>query len=81
VGRSGWNQALANGASFGQVATAILSSAEYAQDVVEEAYGLLLRRRADATGLNNFTTFLNQGGRDETLIAASDEYFNRLSGE
>jgi uncharacterized delta-60 repeat protein len=81
-GRAAWDQALANGASYAQVADAILSSTEYRQDVVEEAYGLFLRRKADPSGLDNFTAVLNQGIRDESisaLIIGSSEYFQRVA--
>ena len=79
--RAGCDQAFANHATVSQVAAAILASTEYRQDVVENAYGLFLRRQADPTGLNNFTALLNQGARDETvfaLISGLAGYFQRV---
>jgi hypothetical protein len=79
-GRAVWKQALANGASFAQVAAAILASTEYRQAVVTEAYGLFLRRQPESTGLNAFTAELAQGMRDEQVFAqivGSQEYFQR----
>jgi uncharacterized delta-60 repeat protein len=81
VGRSSWDQAFANGASSVQVAGAILASTEYRQDVVEQGYGLYLRRQADSIGLSNFTTMLNNGTRDEVVFAiiiSSLEYLQRI---
>jgi uncharacterized delta-60 repeat protein len=80
-GRAFWDQAFANHATPSQVAGAILVSAEYRQDVVENAYGLYLRRPPDSTGLNDFTALLNQGTRDEAIFAiiiGSQEYFQRV---
>jgi uncharacterized delta-60 repeat protein len=82
-GRAGWKQALANGASFAQVAAAILASSEYRQDIVTAAYELFLRRQPDTGGLNGFTAALGQGARDEqvfAVIVGSPEYFQRTQG-
>jgi uncharacterized delta-60 repeat protein len=82
-GRTGWKQVLANGASFAQVAAAILASPEYRQDIVTAAYELFLRREPDTGGLNGFTAALGQGARDEQVFAAivgSQEYFQRTQG-
>jgi uncharacterized delta-60 repeat protein len=82
-GRAGWKQALANGASFAQVAAAILASPEYRQDIVTAAYELFLRREPDVGGLTGFTAALGQGARDEqvfAVIVGSPEYFQRTQG-
>jgi hypothetical protein len=82
-GRAGWKQALANGASFAQVAAAILASAEYRQAIVMAAYELFLHRQSDTGGLNGFTAALGQGARDEqvfAVIVGSQEYFQRIQG-
>src|SRR5207244_301 len=60
-GRAGWAQAFAGGASFAQVAAAILASPEYRQDLVTGAYELFLRRQPDPGGLNLSTMALAQG--------------------
>jgi hypothetical protein len=80
-GRAAWDEALASGASYTQVAAGILASTEYRQKVVEETYGLLLRRQPDPEGLNGFVSLLGHGARNESLtalIAGSDEYFQRV---
>jgi uncharacterized protein (TIGR03118 family) len=80
-GRSGFDQALANGVSRAQVAASIFSSAEFQQDLVQNYYQRFLHRPADSGGLSGFLTALQQGTRDEQVIAAmvgSDEYFARL---
>jgi uncharacterized delta-60 repeat protein len=81
TGRAGWDQALAHGTTFGQVAFAILGSPEYRQDLVTEAYGWFLRRQPDSGGLNAFMSALAQGTRDEqlfALIVGSKEYSQRI---
>jgi uncharacterized delta-60 repeat protein len=81
AGRSTWDQAFTNGASSAQVASAILASTEYRQDVVKQGYELYLRRQADPSGLSTFTNLLNQGTRDEVVYAfiiGSPEYFQRV---
>ncbi len=50
-------------------------------DTAELAYGLFLRCQADSTGLNDFTTALANGARNEQVLATivgSDEYFRRI---
>ena len=48
--------------------------------MIEELYGQVLHRPADASGLSTYTTML-QHGQTETLLlailASSDEYFAR----
>jgi len=73
-----WEQALANGATRAQVATAIFASREYQQDVVQGFYKVYLNRSADPSGLTTFANMLASGGRDETVIAQlaeSAEFF------
>jgi uncharacterized protein (TIGR03118 family) len=69
------------GATTGQVATAILASAEFFTDTVMADYQSFLHRSADNAGLGFFVPVLQQGGRDEqvnALILGSAEYFAQL---
>ncbi len=80
-GRAAWDQAFANGATFAQVAAAILASQEYRQDIVTLGYEHFLRREPEAAGLNGFTAMLAAGARDQQVYAimvGSDEYFQRV---
>jgi len=77
-GRIGWSQALANGITPAQAASAVLASPEYREIEVQSAYGHLLHRPAEEAGLNLFTAALAQGARYEqvrALIIGSPEYF------
>ena len=72
--------ALQAGATPGQVAAVIFASAEFAGDGVRTDYQDFLHRSADNAGLAFFTQAVQQGARDEQVIAlilASDEYFAR----
>jgi hypothetical protein len=78
VGRAGWNQILATGTNYAQVALAILSSPEFQTNQVEGMYARILRRPADPTALNAFVSLLQHGGTyalATALIIGSDEYF------
>ncbi len=69
---------LAAGASRTQVADQIFASSEYLKDEVNNLYERLLNRAADPGGLSAFVQLLQDGGRDEAVIAAlavSAEYF------
>jgi Domain of unknown function (DUF4214) len=80
-GRAAWDQALASGVSYAQVAAAILASPEYRQDLVTESYEFFLRRPPDPAGLSAFTTPLALGildGQVLATIAGSPEYFQRI---
>src|SRR5262249_44339029 len=82
TGRAGWTQAFQNGTTFGQIGTGILTSPEYLQDVVTEAYERFLRREPDPGGLSAYVQSLAMGARDEQVFAAimgSNEYFGRIS--
>lgn len=64
------------------VASSVLSSTEYRQQLVTGFYPRFLRRTADTLGLNGFVNFLASGARDEDIIAmmvASNEYFTRAT--
>jgi hypothetical protein len=77
----GFGQALNNGASTQQVATAILTSPEYEQDVVTNYYNKFLHRGPDGFGLTSWANALAHGLTDEALIAqliGSDEYYKNL---
>jgi hypothetical protein len=81
TGKATFGNALAKGASRGQIAAAIFDSSEYQHDLLENAYGELLLRPADSTGLASFTAGLRQGTHDDAILAAiagSAEYFQRL---
>src|SRR5262249_22556840 len=81
AGQAGVGAALANGATTGQVATAVLTSPEGLQDVVQGFYRNLLGRPADGAGLNGFVSAMQQGLTDQQVIAAlagSDEFFANL---
>ena len=78
TGSTAFQQALATGATRPQIATDLLASPEYQQDLVRALYLHFLRRPADPTGANGFGAALQAGARDELVaasIAASDEYF------
>jgi hypothetical protein len=77
VGRAAYSQALAQGASRGQIAAAIFASTEYLQNLVQSFYQTFLHRGADPIGLNAFLTALQNGAHDDEVIAtivASPEY-------
>jgi hypothetical protein len=57
-GQARFNQALSGGISRNQIAAAILASAEYHQDLVQNIYQRFLRRPADSGGLSTFANFL-----------------------
>jgi hypothetical protein len=82
TGRGVFNQFLAGGGGgTSQVAAVVLGSTEYRQNLVEGYYSRYLHRPADAGGLNGFVAALNQGARDQDVIAAilsSLEYANTL---
>jgi hypothetical protein len=81
----GWNtfnNLLLNGGKPSQVATIVLGSAEYRQDLVQGFYQRYLERAADAFGLNAWAALLGQGTRDENVIAnlvGSLEFFNKTA--
>jgi hypothetical protein len=80
-GQAAFDMALANRATAGQVATAVLGSLEGLQDAVQGFYRNLLGRPADAAGLNGFVSGMQQGLTDQQVIAAiagSDEFFANL---
>src|SRR5262249_8894274 len=80
-GRAFFDQALASGTTPAQVAAAVLTSPEHAQDLVTADYLQFLHRPPDPAGLAGFVTALLQGARDEEIIAtivSSPEYLGRL---
>ncbi|HLN31276.1 MAG TPA: DUF4214 domain-containing protein [Gemmataceae bacterium] len=83
TGLTAWEQALALGATRGQVAAAIFGSSEYQQYLVQTLYQRFLQRPADAGGLATFANLLASGARDEVVIAQlleSSEYYNANLG-
>ncbi|HVA44979.1 MAG TPA: TIGR03118 family protein [Pirellulales bacterium] len=82
AGRQFFDQALAAGATRGEVAAAIFSSDEYLSDVVSGIYENLLQRPPDTDGLAFWVAALKAGAHDEQIvagIAASDEYFSKTA--
>ena len=80
--RAFFAQELSAGATRRQVAAQILSSDEYRQDLVNDAYIQFLGRSADAAALDRFTAGLGGGMCEQQLIeqiAASDEFFKNAS--
>jgi hypothetical protein len=77
-----WTQAQQSGQNRIQVVQAILNTAEYRTDVVQDMYQKFLHRNADTASLNAFVSFLVQGGDDtvvSSVLIGSQEYFNRAS--
>jgi uncharacterized protein GlcG (DUF336 family) len=77
VGQAVFRQELASGTSRTQVASQILSSAEYQQLLVSGYYQDFLHRVPDPGGLAAFAALLQQGTRDENIVArllSSEEY-------
>jgi hypothetical protein len=80
---SAGTQALASGMPPKQMAAAVFGSAEYKQAEVSQLYRHLLRRPADAAGLQFFANALAGGFRLQDVIAAlaaSPEYLSLASG-
>jgi uncharacterized delta-60 repeat protein len=76
----GFLNALAGGATRGQVAAAILASGEYRQHLVRQYYGAFLGRTGADGEINGWVQVLAQGARDEDVAAAilaSGEFFQR----
>jgi hypothetical protein len=83
MGLAAWTSSLAQGATHGQVAQAIESSAEYRSDLVTSLYVQYLHRGPDAAGLQAFVGFLASGTLEQVaaMITGSGEYFvNRAGG-
>jgi uncharacterized protein (TIGR03118 family) len=82
AGQAAFAAPLANGAATtGQIATAVLSSPEAVQAIVQGFYRNLLGHPADPTGLNGFVSAMQQGATDQQVsasIAGSDEFFANL---
>jgi hypothetical protein len=81
TGQAAFAQALAQGATRGQVAAAVFASLEYEQDLIEGYYQRFLNRPADTLGLLSFVNALRQGAGDEDIVAAilgSAEYFTNV---
>jgi len=78
AGLADFTQALANGTSPAAIGATILSSQEYLQDEVKNAYLQYLHRAADSTGLNSFVQALQNGAGVAQIIAdimSSGEFF------
>jgi hypothetical protein len=68
-GQAAWIQAFANGATPYQVGGAVLTSLEYRQDLVHSYYSAYLFRDPDSAGLAGWVALMENGTRDETVIA------------
>ncbi len=76
-----FERSLAKGASRYLVAQEILESPEAERVLVQSLYLLYLNRPADPLGAETFLTALQNGARDEAVLAAilgSDEFFSRV---
>jgi hypothetical protein len=81
TGQNYFLQQLASGISRQQVATELLTSLEYQQDLVQGDYQLLLGRAADSTGLTSFVNELQRGGTSEAILVAlagSGEFYTNV---
>src|SRR5262249_4731500 len=81
TGRATWDLAQMQGATPGQVATAVFGSTEFLQDRVQGWYQSYLHRLGESAGLDFWTAALRQGTQDDQVIAGivgSDEYLGRL---
>jgi hypothetical protein len=82
AGRLVWDNALANGATFSQIAAVIFGSREYDLGLVARDYAHFLRRPLDPVGTVIFVFALQvDGARDEDVTAVligSEEYAARL---
>jgi uncharacterized protein GlcG (DUF336 family) len=77
-----FGQELSSGTSRFQVASQVLGSPEYLQDVVAADYQQFLHRAADPAGLMGFVSLLQHGKRDEDIVAfmlSSYEYADGAS--
>jgi hypothetical protein len=80
-GLTGFMQAMNQGATPQQVASAIFSSQEYLQDLVGGMYQRFLNRPADTAGLNGYVAQLQARVSIDNITAAilgSDEFFGRV---
>jgi hypothetical protein len=81
-GRASFDQALAKGATPGQVAAAVFASAEYRKNLVDGYYQEFLQRPGDTPGLRAWMSALTASVQDQIVLAsfaASDEYFSLVS--
>jgi hypothetical protein len=81
LGAAGWVGLLTSGVDRSMVASAIVTSNEADQDLVQQDYLQFLSRPADSVGLSAWSGALQQGMRDEAILAAiigSSEFFQGL---
>ena len=83
-----WYQSLRSGATLQDVAHGFLASPEFNatygslnnNDFVQQLYSNVLHRGGDATGIDYWTSSLNQGSsRENVLLSFSDSFENRLA--
>src|SRR5205807_2306900 len=83
AGRAFFDSALARGVTRQQLAASIFGSTEYVQNLVQGDYLMFLHRPADSGSLNSFAGALQQGARDQDVLAAllsSDERYSQIVG-
>jgi hypothetical protein len=81
TGQTTFSRLLTSGGTPAQVVTAIVTSAEYRQNLVQSYYQRFLHRTAEPGGLAAWVADLQGGARDEAVIAgiiSSQEYFEGL---
>src|SRR5262249_20051164 len=81
TGQATFDKFIQNGGPRAQVATAIFTSTEFRQDLVQGYYQTFLHRAADTGGQATFVALLKAGKSDQEVIAdivGSPEFFGRL---
>jgi hypothetical protein len=74
---------MSSGTTAAQVATEVLTSAEYRSDLVTALIWRFLHRAPGSSDISFYLNMLNAGGTDEQVVAAlggSVEYYNNRSG-
>jgi uncharacterized protein (TIGR03118 family) len=80
-GQNFFTQQLNGGATLNQVASQVLASMEFQQNLVKSDFQLLLHRTPDNAGLTFYGNALQQGQTDQQIAASiggSDEFFGKL---
>jgi hypothetical protein len=81
TGEASFGNQLVDGTTRRDIASAIFSSAEYRQNLVQGYYQSVLGRPAGRSGLAHFADALADGGRDEQVMAdifGSEEFFSKM---
>src|SRR5262249_18689076 len=78
AGDQAWGAALGSGVSAQVIAGDILRSSEAQQDLVGNYYHMFLHRAADTAGLGGFVSAMQNGAREDQVVAnivGSAEYY------